>query len=163
MRQWTRDLTLSVGLIIFCIVNFIYSAATDTRTVEYRLAGATSYMQLWLSVLLVLSLILLVRTLKKKPDNVVAPMWTKLGVLTLAVLAVYLLVMPYIGFFIDTVIFLTVLIAAFTLTAPHERKEGPAFYRQWAAWLLVSLISTTVIYYLFANILKVVFPKFSLF
>jgi multidrug transporter EmrE-like cation transporter len=164
MKQWKRDLALSIGLIVFCLVNYIYAELMDGRgAMTYRLARADSYMQLWLIVLAALSVLLLIRTLKNKPADAAVPMWTKLGVFVLAAVAVYLLTMPYIGFFISTVIFLTALITVYSLSMQQKKKGGISFYLQFAIWFLVSLIGTMIIYYLFSNVLHVIFPKFSLF
>lgn len=162
MEQWKQDVILSLTFIVFCVIMFIYAEILEGGKFTYELARADRYMQLWLVILAILSLMLLIRALKNRPKDVVPPIWSKLSLFTVGTLIVYLLVMPYLGFFISTTLFLMTLITAYSLSTPHEKKTGKARFMQFGTWFAVSLLTTTVTYYLFTQVLTVILPKFSL-
>ena len=47
MKQWKRDLYLSVGMFLFSIGNIIYGVLLKDKVMKYTLARADTYLILW--------------------------------------------------------------------------------------------------------------------
>ena len=163
MVRWKRDVLVSVFFIVFCIVNFIYAGTMTTSTIKIKAAMPDVYLRMWLVLLGILAVIVLIKALKDKPDEMLVPIWGKLQLFTIAAVAVYLLIMPYLGFFISTFVFLAAMIIVYSLNMGKEKKKGSALVKQMAFYLIFTLIVTFLTEELFRNILGVILPSFSLF
>lgn len=75
MVKWKRELLLSLFLIAFSLVNFIYCGTMKTDIIKVSAAKPDVYLRLWLGILLALSVVLLYRALKNRPQEVLPKLW----------------------------------------------------------------------------------------
>jgi len=163
MLQWKRDLVISIAVLIFSIFNFIYAASMETNVIEFELAKPGNYVRLWLSIFAILAILLLIRSLRNRTDNVAAPIWHRAAVITVIATIVFLLMMPYMGFHIMTVLFLSSLGLVYTYYMKRKALIGKTLIKEIIKWLIFSIITTVLLHLLFAELLNVVLPGFSLF
>jgi len=163
MLQWKRDLVISVVVLIFSIFNFIYAAKMNTDVIEFELAKPGNYVRLWLVLFSILAIILLIRSLRNKSESVAAPIWHKAAVITVIETVVYLLLLPYIGFYIMTVLYLAGLGLVYTHYMRVKILKGKTLVKEAIKWVLFSILVTIILYFVFAELLSVILPEFSLF
>lgn len=163
MLEWKKDIAFSILIIILCISGILYAQTLPTGYSGYFFAESNIYMAMWLFILGLLALALLIKSLKTKPQNILYPIWFKLGVLTILTIAVYLFLIPRLGYLISSVIFLIVLISAYNQAIPDRKKTGKALVFQFGIWLLFSIVITSCVELLFTRILGVVLPYKGLF
>ena len=163
MAKWKRDLILSISLITISIILFIYSGTFRTDVINITAAMPDVYMRLWLAVLLVLSVLLLIRTLREKPQDIMAPMWGRLQIFTVAALFLYIFLMNKLGFRICTALFVLIVTSVYCLSGMEERPKGRALILFFGKLLLLSLAVTAVSDILFRTILSCNLPSFSIF
>lgn len=163
MLQWKRDLIISVSVLLFCVFNYIYTARMNTDVIKYGLAKPGNYVRMWLVIFAVLAVILLVRALKNRTGRFAAPIWHRAAVITVTATVTYLLLMPYLGFYIMTVLFIAGLGLVYTHYMRKKVLKGKTFVQEMIRWLIFSIISTVFLYLIFVRILNVILPKFSLF
>lgn len=118
--------------------------------------GPGDYPQAVLRILFVLGLLLAGQAyyqLKKKPENVVSHYekgeLRQIFLLVLCV-ALYIKLVAYFGFILLTSPFIFLMMLIFGL-------------REWIRMVIISVVSTAVIYVLFNNFLLVLLPRFNLF
>lgn len=163
MLQWKRDLVISIAVLIFSVINIIYSFSMNTNVIEFGLAKPGNYVRLWLIAFSVLAVVLLIRSLRNKTDDVAAPIWHRAAIITVIASVAYLFLLPYIGFGIMTVLFLTGLGLVYTYYMKQKTLTGKTLVRETIKWTLFSILCTVILYLLFAELLNVVLPGFSLF
>lgn len=163
MLQWKRDLLISVSVLAFCIFNFIYASKMNTDVIEFELARPGNYVRMWLVVFAALALILMIRALRNKTGQVAVPIWHRAAVITVGATVIYLLLMPYIGFYIMTVLFVAGLGLVYTHYMRKKVLKGETLIKEIIRWLIFSIISTVFLYLIFVRVLNVILPKFSLF
>ena len=163
MVKWKRDLMLSVGLIVFSVVLFIYAGTFKTNVINIPAAMPDVYMRIWLGLLAILSVLLLIRTLRTKPDEVVAPMWGKLQIFTVVCLLLYVGLLKVLGFRICTILFLMATTTVYCLSDMEEKPKGKKLVLCLAKYLLISLIVMVASDLLFRNVLHCNLPSLSLF
>ena len=85
---------------------------------------------------------------------------------TVASLFVYMLLLPYIGFILASILMMWLLSLLYSLRA-HRAKQNAENRKSWPKLLgctgLFSLVSTFATYYIFVELLNTKLPKFSLF
>lgn len=163
MAKWKRDMVLSISLIVIGIILFIYSGTFKTDVISIPAAMPDVYMRLWLGILLILSVLLLIRTLREKPQDVLAPMWGKLQIFTVAALALYIFLLDKLGFRICTVLFVLIVTSVYCISGMEKRPNGRALAACLLKYLLLALIVTAVSDILFRTILSCNLPGFSVF
>ena len=163
MKAWKKDMILSITLLLLCAGGYLYCEALPDGLQQYSLARAGKYVQCWIVILAVLSAALLIRTLRKKPEDFVPSVWDKIVLLTLGALLAYLALMPYIGFFIATILFLFTLAVAYHQADKEKRLSGKALRIAMAKWLSIAVVLTVVLYLLFTVLLKAKLPEFRIF
>ena len=163
MLQWKRDLVISIAVLIFSIFNFIYAAKMSTNVIEFELAKPGNYVRLWLVLFSILAIILLIRSLRNRTDCVAAPIWHRAAVITVIATVLYLLLLPYIGFCIMTVLFLAGLGLVYTYYMKRKVLKGEALVKEIIRWLIFAIIATVLLYFIFSRLLSVILPSFSLF
>lgn len=163
MAKWKRDLILSVTLIVASIVLFIYAGTFKTNVINIPAAMPDVYMRIWLGLLGVLSVMLLIRTLRNKPEEVVAPMWGKLQIFTVVCLFLYVFLLKTLGFRLCTTLFLMATTTVYCLADMDERPKGKKLVICLAKYLALSLIVMAASDVLFRNVLKCNLPVLSLF
>ncbi len=163
MVKWKRDLILGVFMLVFSVAMFFYTGATiGTNTITIKAAQPQLYLQMWLVVLGVLSVILITRTLMKKEKELLPIIWGKLQVFTVAGMAIYLFVMKWIGFFLSSAIFLSIVIIVYSYKSNKVKARGKKLAIQLGAYILFSVAATALTQYLFAEVLGVLLPTFRL-
>src|SRR5665647_3011927 len=127
MVKWKRDISLGVFMLLFSISMFFYvGASIGTTTISIKLAQPDVYLKMWLVVMGVLSVILIAKALVKKEDEVLPKIWGGIQIFTIAALAIYLLSMKWIGFFLSSAIFLSTVIIVYSYFSNKIKPNGKA-------------------------------------
>lgn len=163
MVKWKRDLILSISLIVISVILFVYSGTFKTDAITITAAMPDVYMRLWVGLLGILSVLLLIRTVRNKPEEVLPPMWGKLQIFTVVSLLLYLLLLNKLGFRICTGLFMMMTTTVYCLSDTDERPKGKALVKQLIKYLLISVIVVAVSDVLFRNVLSCKLPSFDLF
>lgn len=163
MAKWKRDMILSISLIVISIILFVYSGTFKTDVINITAAMPDVYMRLWLGLLMILSLLLLVRTLREKPQDFLTPMWGKLQIFTVAALFFYIFLLDKLGFRVCTVLFVSIVSSVYSLSGMEERPKGKTLAVFLAKFLVLALVVTAASDVLFRTILSCNLPGFSLF
>lgn len=69
MKKWIQDLVLGIVLLVFSVVSFVYAYIMQDASAKYFLARADTYILLWTGILGILSVALIVRSLRKRPSE----------------------------------------------------------------------------------------------
>ena len=164
MKNFHSDLIWSVLLIALSIAIYGYSGTFDSVSeAVHPLAKSSVYSRIWAVVLFLLSLALLVRTLKKRDMAAGAPIFTFAAVLSVAALVLYLFGLNYLGFAPCTVFFLTLLITYYHwLSLNAEERKTVRMGVQCAKFFAMSLLLTAIFYFIFGRVLSVYLPVGSL-
>lgn len=163
MQRWKRDVLYSVVLSIFCIICMIYTSTIKQTFVSEPLAKPGPYVMLWLTILLVLSNIMLIRALKNKSQEILPPMWTNLGVFTIAALIVYVLVVDMLGALLSSFLLLSILFICYSMKMGKIERKGKAMWIGIAKYIMLALIVSFVTVEIFRNVLNASLPTFDLF
>lgn len=162
MVQWKRDSILGVCILAFSLVNIIYVKKSITSTtIAIKAAQPDVYLVLWLGIMAVLAFLLIIKSLRHKPETIQKKIWGKLQIFTVVAFAAYLFVMEYIGYLAASFIFLSMMIYVYSRSV--EKKKGSALKKQVALCLILSLVTAVLTEQLFRNVLGVVLPTFKLF
>lgn len=163
MLRWKRDLYGGIGILIFCIANFIYAGFMPKGSVDIPLARPDAYLKMWLALLSILSIVLIIKAIKNKDGMKMPKIWGRLSIFTVVALLIYLLIMPYIGFLISSILFLTATIIVYSFNMGNEVKKGKSLVIQIVKYFAFSVITSVVVAYLFTNLLNVILPQWQLF
>ena len=120
MNQKRRDILYSVFLIAFSITGIIYSEVSiDQRVVQYELARPDRYVQIWFAILLILSVLYLVRSIRNN-DKTIPPRIFHITVcVTIGLFLLFLILMPYLGYTIASFIFISSLTFFYNINYSH--------------------------------------------
>lgn len=163
MVKWKRELLLSLFLIAFSLVNFIYCGTMKTDIIKVPAAKPDVYLRLWLGILLALSVVLLYRALKNRPQEVLPKLWGPLQIFTIAVFAVYLLAVPYVGFLVATLAFMMIVTTVYNLYVLEDIPKGMALVKHLAVYAVFSVVCTAATEFVFRQLLSVNLPVWKLF
>ena len=163
MAKWKRDFICGVTLLLCSVGGFIYSGSFYQDFIKYGLAQPGNYLRLWLALLAILSVILIVRSLVAKDGKILEACFDKLSLFSLIWLAVYVFLLPLIGFLIATPIFLFVLFLLFYRKASAEAGSPQHAKKQVLFMLALSVAVTLIAYSIFTGVLDARLPQFSLF
>lgn len=165
MARWKRDVILGVCFEIFFVIVYVYSLRIPVGTMGKMPAAQPGvYVRLWLWVFAALSLLLIINALRKKDQTVVPKMLHPQAVITVVLVAAYLLLMDKIGFFLSTFLFIFILIVDYSWSAgkfhdeEKKRKTGIALAKPIALYLLLSLVIVIATQYIFGTLLMVNLP-----
>ena len=115
--------------------------------------GPAFYPRIVLGITAMFSLALIVGDLwwkrKRAPDAGTPPNYA-LVVLAFGIFAAYVVLLPYLGFRLSTFLFLLAMPVAL---------ERPANARRWIVVVIVALVATVAVYYLFEQYLHVLMPR----
>lgn len=163
MLQWKRDIFLGASILIFSVINLFYANTMKKSSIQFGLAQPDNYVKLWLAIYLLLAVLLIIRSLKKRPTNTLPAMWSRASILTVVLSVIYLLVLPYFGFTISTIIFLSFTGVMYTYFVGEKVFSKKTIIFEAIRWGLYATLVTYVMYFLFSRILHVVLPSFSIF
>jgi hypothetical protein len=148
MKDKTRDLLCSVLFLTFGIFMFFQSIGIVPK-IERDL-GSGFMPKIVAGVLIAISIIKLIVTLTSKKENKIEEIGSDMlgGLLTIALLAAYVLLFDILGFLISTItyLFLQILI----LSNEKNRRIG--------LFAIISIIFPVVIYILFVYVIKMPLP-----
>ena len=162
MTKKKRDILYGIVLIVFAIVNIIYANTIEQTAVKYTLAKPDVYMELWLGILIFLAVLLIIRTIRQNNTEKTTPIWSKLAVITTAIMVIYLLLLPHLGFRIDSLIFMSVLTILYGLKSGGPKKTKKEMICFVILMLIFSVCMTLGSELLFREVLKVRLPSFKL-
>lgn len=163
MQRWKRDVIYSSVLIVVCILNIIYASTIKQKLVSEPLAKPGVYVMLWLILLLVFSIIVLVKAIVKKPQEILPPLWDNLQVLTLGTLIVYILVIKILGTFISSFLLLSILFTTYSFRMGKIKKDKKNILFGIAKYSTLGLIVSFITVQVFTIFLNASLPTFSLF
>lgn len=163
MLKWKRDAILSVVLMIACAAGILYSNTMTSDMIKLRAAQPDVYLKLWLGIMLVLSAMLLVKTLRERSEEVVEKLWGPLQIFTVVSFIVYLLILPFAGFRVSTLIFMMSVTSVYNLYCLEERPAPAVLAKKLAIFLLFAIITTLATEFVFRNLLAVRLPVWKLF
>ena len=72
MKAWVQDLILGLILLAFSIISFVYAFIMQDTKASYFLARADTYILLWVGILALLSLLLIIRSVRKRSQEAAA-------------------------------------------------------------------------------------------
>ena len=169
MVRWKRDVIYGIAIIIFTIINYIYSLTLSEGTLRYVLAQPGPYLRMLLILFGVLGILLVVRALIKRPSEVLEPIFHKMATFSIAMMALFLLTMPYLGFILSGLLFSFSTVFMYSFDAGKFRyidgsvKKGKDLYKTIILYIIISILITIATYILFKNMLGVRLPAFKLF
>ena len=163
MTKKQRDIIYVLFFMALSIAGIVYSELSiDQNVVQYELARPDRYVQIWLGILFVLSVLLLIRTLRRNEQEK-APkiLYASVIVTSLSFLA-YLIVMPFIGYTISSFLFLFWLTLYFNLkeTADKPKQTKRARIMMITRALIYSFVLSILTGLLFRSVLGVRLPDF---
>jgi hypothetical protein len=170
MKKWMYDFLLSVCMLALITAALVYSYFLESPRITLFLARPDTYMAMWLILLAVLAFMLMARALKARKTQAGqqqgAAIWSRTGLLTTAILFVYLLILKPLGFLLDSVLMLWSLSALYTVQSYHSKRN----YRDRKVLLpmllrtgIFSLIASYATFWVFTSALSSKLPTFSLF
>lgn len=169
LKKWMYDFILSIVMLVLIAVALVYSYILESPRVDLFLARPDTYMALWLIVLGILALMLLRRSLAaRKTEEGQQPgtaIWCGLGVFTAIALLVYLLVLKYLGFFLDSAILMWVYSLVYTFRIGAVKKDWRnrrVFLAELVKTGIFAIASSGATYLVFIYILSAKLPTFSL-
>lgn len=163
ITEWKRDVIYGSALCLVAVVLFISSFSIDAGTVKLKMAQPGPYMRFWLILMAALGVVIIVRALLRKSEKEVEGAYNKISLFTVAAIAVYLLVLPYLGFTISTFIFMATTTIVFTKIASDAKGLQKSLKNIIVFCLIFSAIMTAFTWWTFSDVLTVVLPRFSLF
>lgn len=159
MKQWKRDCYLGIVILIFSIISLVYSYGLTDHSVKYFLAKADTYVMLWLIILGILAVMLIVRSLKNKPDDIKEPILTKRTLVTAGIIVGYVFLMNKLGFIISSLLFVFLLLFYFTKEEMGELPKGKELRRMIILWIIITALTVALVQYLFGNLLALRLPE----
>lgn len=163
MKRWKRDVIYSSVLIVACILNIIYASNIKQKLVSEPLAKPGVYVMLWLILLLFCSIVVLIRAIVKKPQEILSPLWDNLQVLTLGSLVIYILVIKILGTFISSFLLLSVLFISYSFRMGKIKKDKKDILFGIAKYSMLGLVVSFITVQVFTIFLNASLPTFSLF
>ena len=169
MKKWMYDVILGVVILICAGVALLYSYTVEVSRETYFLARPDTYMALWLILLMLLAVLLVARGIRQRKTGEgqtrVRPIWTKLPLITVGVLFFYLLFLNRLGFILDSIWMLWLLIFVYTMNSGDKslRDGAKRILVEAAKSGIFAVASSMIIYYVFTEILSTQLPTFHLF
>lgn len=163
MVKWKRDVIYGVVIIVAAIAGAIEVRGLNIMGNPAWITRPDAYVWMWLAIMAAFAIALVVRALRKKDNEVLEPIWCKDGMITIAAMFLYLLVMDLIGFTISTFIFEAGLIFLYSYRMGKLNHKGKKLYMTIALYIVVALIATLATQYLFTEALSVRLPKGKIF
>ena len=157
MKKWIQDLVLGIVLLVFSVVSFVYAYIMQDASAKYFLARADTYILLWTGILGILSVALIVRSLRQRPSEPAPQIVTKRVLVTVVIIALYIALLETLGFIVSSVLMLLSLLLFFTLEAKGKLR-GKELLKQVLICLLITVITVAVVYCLFSIALGVRLP-----
>lgn len=168
MKKWLKDVIYGVVLLIASALMMKDLSGMNEAVIPYKNAEAGIYSKVWLILLMVLSVAMIIRALVKRNAEQSESTVNVTSIVTIATLAVYLLLMKPLGYVISTVIFLVLLMTFYAYKAnKFKTTEGAsvgavAIVKKIGLNIVVSIIVAAATYLLFTKLVGVMLPKFPM-
>ena len=167
LRVWQRDLFLACGMFVFTLISMFYAIKMPDKRMKFFLARADTYVILWTVVLMLLSILLLFRTILTRNTESMqkecSRIWTPMTVITAIVMLGYTFLLEILGFILDTAIMLMILFAVYSWKSEGRPSSGGVLFKQILTWGIATTVTIISVYFLFTKGLGVILPTFSLF
>lgn len=163
MKKWKREIIYGVVVFVLCVAGYIYAGTFSQFAVDVPLAMPEAYTRMWLIVLAFLAVLRIITSYRKKGDEIAKPILAKMPVLITLVFAVYLFVMPSLGFLLATFLFMSVAVTTINFNMGKDIPKGKPQIKEVAKCVVFSLITTVATEQIFRNVLSVRLPVFRLF
>ena len=160
MKNYHSDLVWSFLLCVISISIFIYSGTFEsTSAVVHPLAKSSVYSRIWAIILLILSLVQLVKTLKCRDMRLRVPLLTIPALISIVSVLSYLLLLKYLGFVLCTVLFLILLMTYYHwLSLQASERNNLKIGTVCLKFMVLSLILSGAFYFIFGYLLGVYLP-----
>ena len=125
MKAWVQDLILGLILLAFSIISFVYAFIMQDTKASYFLARADTYILLWVGILALLSLLLIIRSVRKRSQEAAATILSKRVCVTLGIIVLY--APNELSWFYDQFRFVPVCIAGLLYNRSkgrHSKRQG---------------------------------------
>ncbi|MCF4113188.1 MULTISPECIES: tripartite tricarboxylate transporter TctB family protein [Dethiosulfovibrio] len=164
MTEDIRDAIWAVLLGMASVAIFFYSD-TFVGTVEApALAEPSVYSKIWAVILLILSISLMARSMKKRRRNRVNPLMTKGIFLTVISLLIYLSTLKKLGFLPCTIVFLAFLMTYYNrLSSSAKGKSGGNLWKTMLRAITISTVVGLTLNFVFGSVFGVYLPAGELF
>lgn len=159
MVKWKRDLYCSIILMVVSAVLFIYAGTFRTDNVNIWLAQPDVYIRFWLGAMFILSLLLCIRTLRKKPDNMLPKVYGKMQIFTGVSVFLYILLLDTLGYVLDTVALTMVTTTVFCLNGMEPKPKGKELYKLLAKYFIFSVAATVISWFMFTKMFDALLPR----
>jgi uncharacterized protein with PQ loop repeat len=156
--RWKRDLIYGVILTAFCISTIIYSFTIPVPPFAEGISAPDVYVRLCSCLMLILSISLIIKTLKTKNTEKVEPILYPMALFTIAAVAIYMVLMTSIGFMWSTFVFLLVTITVYGLYKKDIIQHKGKLARVLLKNAVFSLVITVAVQQIFVKLLKVILP-----
>lgn len=133
-----------------------------TDLIKVTAAKPDVYLRLWFTLLCVLSVIMLINALLKRPKEQLPKIWNPLRVGTVVLFAVYLLVIPYTGFLVTTLVFLMIVTTTYNFYVLGKVPKGAELFKRIAVYAVFTVACTCMTYFVFRHVLSVNLPQWRL-
>ena len=163
MKQWVRDLIYGLVIIAFAIGNIFYGRSLPPGSIKLRVAQAGFYLELVCIAFCFLGVLMVIRALVKKPQELCQPLFSQTGVVTIVLLALYLLTLRSIGFILGSFLLVFLLSTYYGYKMGKLQEKGAKRVRRVIIYAIYSAIVTGISYYLFSVVMTVILPRFTLF
>lgn len=160
MKQKYKDLLYSIIFLALSVAGIIYAdVSIDQRVVQYELARPDRYVQIWLGLLLILSILYLIRTLKRN-DQTISPkiFYSSIGI-TIGLFFLFLIVMPYVGYTISSFGFIFILTFYYNVKSFEEKLSVEQYRSFFIKAFLYALVLSIGSGLLFKKVLNVRLPE----
>lgn len=166
--RWKRDVMYGAVLILFCVISLWYSKKIPDSFGMESAAQPGAYMRLWIYLLIVLAIIMIISALIKKPSDELNPIFSSMAVAGVVATLIFTITMPFLGYFLGSLLFLIVLTLLYSLKARKFHDDNGNYLprreliRKVISFVLLSLIVSLVSYYVFTEALDANLPRFDL-
>lgn len=159
MKQWKKDVVFALVMLGFSIYSIIYSIGITDPKMQWVLAKADTYVILWTSLLAILSVILLIKSIIKRPQNVSKPILTRRVVISAAIIVAFVFLIDKLGFMLSSALFVMGLLIYYTYEEDSGFPKGRALAKRIVIWIIITGVTLFAVQYLFGTLLGVNLPK----
>lgn len=159
MKKWIQDLILGCVLFLFSSISFVYALIMQDNAAKFFLARADVYILLWTSMLGILSLLLIIRSVRKRPQEKAEKILTKRVVVSVFLIGAFIALLNILGFTISSLLLVFSLLFFYTFEAKYSELDRKGIMRELLICLIITAITVGAAYYLFGNILGLRLPQ----
>lgn len=159
MTKARRDLGWSIALSVISVAIFFYSNTFTSNIEAPTLAESSMYSKIWAGALFLLSVALMMRSLRKVSREEAKPLLTTGIIISVVALIIYLLALNTFGFLICTVLFLTGMITYYhrlSMEPSARRKQKISAFIVRA--FILAIIVSVVLKFVFSGLFGVSLP-----